>query len=253
MGGWAWVYNSAATIEQGAKKGTDAAVLKTKLSLYWIKVLTVGPVPTSDVPDNGPPHDILLNLDLPSDLPGLDSIRRVSVERCKPCRSPDDTSDMPKYLPSHLTKYVLNSFSAKSIPFHVTLDDVSPPPERLEVEQITGHQLFRGRGGIIAVLYETHWVGLLSPSWERELDFHHSRRHILLYWSGTPTQHRQEHRLYRQMHIGAAHRELSRSQGQIYLAPEHILVPHDLWRRTFSSTMLSPETHLWYKARDDLW
>ena len=31
--GWARVYNSASTIHQGAKKGTDATVLKTKLSL----------------------------------------------------------------------------------------------------------------------------------------------------------------------------------------------------------------------------
>ena len=30
-GGWAWIYNTAATIHQGAKKGTDATVLKTKL------------------------------------------------------------------------------------------------------------------------------------------------------------------------------------------------------------------------------
>ena len=33
VGSWAWVYNSAATINQGAKKGTDAIVLKTKFSL----------------------------------------------------------------------------------------------------------------------------------------------------------------------------------------------------------------------------
>ena len=231
-------------------------MLKTKLSLNWIgpfKIFAVGPSPTSDVPDNRPLHDTLLYLDLPSDLPGRDSKRRVSVERCKPCRSPDDTSDMPTYLPSDLTQYVLNSFSAKSPPFHVTLDDVSSPPERLEVEQITGHQLVHGRGGIIAVLHETHWVGLLSPSWERELDLHHSRRHILLYWSGTPTQHRQENRLYRHMRIGAAQRELSRSQGQIYLAPGYILVPRDLWLCTFSSTLLPPGAHLWYKARDGLW
>ena len=32
VGGWAWVYNTAATARQGAKKDTDTAVLKTKLS-----------------------------------------------------------------------------------------------------------------------------------------------------------------------------------------------------------------------------
>ena len=255
VGGWAWVYNSAAT-RQGAKKDTDSAVLKTKLSLNWIgpfKILAVGPAPASDTPDNRPLHDKLLFLDLPSDQPGRDSKRRVSVERCKPCRSPDDTNDMPKYLPSDLTQYVLNSFSAKSPPFHVAVDDVSSPPERLEVEQITGHQLVRGRGGVIAVLFETHWAGLLSPSWERERDLRHFRRHILRYWCGTPTQHQQENRLYRQMRIGAAQRELSRSQGHIFLAPGYTLVPRDIWLSTFSTTLLPPGAHLWYKASNGLW
>ena len=51
----------------------------------------------------------------------------------------------------------------------------STPLQRLEVEQITGHQTVRGRGGVIAVLYKTHWAGLSEPSWEREMDFHLSR------------------------------------------------------------------------------
>ena len=42
------------------------------------------------------------------------------------------------------------------------------PLQRLEVEQITGHQSVRGRGGVIAVLYKTHWAGLSKPSWERK-------------------------------------------------------------------------------------
>ena len=167
VGGWAWVYNTAATARQGAKKDTDTAVLKTKFSLNWTKpykVLVAGPTPASDTPDNRPLHDKLLFLDLPSDLPGRDCKRHVFVERCKPCQNSDDTSDIPKHLPSDLTQYVLNSFSAKSPPFHITLDDVSPPPERLEVEQITGHQLVCRRRGIIAVLYETQWAVLLRPS-----------------------------------------------------------------------------------------
>ena len=34
--GWVWIYNSAATIRQGASEGTDAIVLKAKLSFNWI-------------------------------------------------------------------------------------------------------------------------------------------------------------------------------------------------------------------------
>ena len=35
VGGWVWVYNTAATICQGVKTDTDAKVLKAKLSLNW--------------------------------------------------------------------------------------------------------------------------------------------------------------------------------------------------------------------------
>ena len=57
------------------------------------------------------------------------------------------------------------------------------------MEQITGHQSVRGRGGVIAVLYKTHWAGLSEPFWEREMDLHLSHPHILCYWDGTPDQH----------------------------------------------------------------
>ena len=46
VGSWAWAYNTAATIPQGAKTDTDTKVLKTKLSLNWTgpyQVLQVGP------------------------------------------------------------------------------------------------------------------------------------------------------------------------------------------------------------------
>ena len=55
------------------------------------------------------------------------------------------------------------------------------------------------------------------------------------------------------MRIGAAHRELSRSRGEIFLAPGYSLVPRTLWLRRFSSSPLPAGAHLWYKARDGLW
>ena len=153
--GWVWVYNTAATIRQGAKTDTDAKVLKAKLSINWTgpyKVLAVGPYTPADTPDDSTLGDKLLYLDLPSDMPGADARRRVSVQRCKPCANPHDQGDMPKYLPAGLTQYVLNNFSKKSLPYHVTQDDVSTPLQRLEVEKTTGHQSVRGRGGLIAVM-----------------------------------------------------------------------------------------------------
>ena len=122
--------------------------------------------------------------------------------------------------------------------YHVTQDDVSTPLQRLEVEKISGHQSVRGRGGVIAVLYKTHWVGISEPSWEREMDLHLSRPHILRYWAGTPDQHRQANRLYRRMRIGAAQRELSRNNGERFLAPGYACVPHAEWLRRYHDTVL---------------
>ena len=148
---------------------------------------------------------------------------------------------------------MLPASAAESPPYHVTVDDVTPPPERLDVEQISGHQLVRGHGGVIVLLYETHWVGLLNPSWEHELNLRHFRRHILLYWFGAPTQHRQTNPLSSQMRMGATHRELARSRGQIFLAPGYALVSRSLCLRNFSTTPLLSGAHIWYKARVGLW
>ena len=107
MGGWAWVYNSASTIRQGVKANTDAKVLKAKLALIWTgpyKVLAVGPCSTAETLDGSPLGSNLLYLGLPSDLPGSDARRRVAIERCKPCANPNDSGDMPKYLPAGLTQ-----------------------------------------------------------------------------------------------------------------------------------------------------
>ena len=46
------------------------------------------------------------------------------------------------------------------------------------------------------------------------------------------------------MRIGAAHRELSRSQGQLFLAPGYTLVPRDLWLRSLSNSTLPSGAHI---------
>ena len=124
--GWAWVYNSASTIRQGVTVNTDAKVRKAKLAFNCTgpyKVLAVGPCSSADIPDGPPIGDNLLCLDLPSDLPGSDARRHVAIECCKPCSNPHDSSDMPKYLPTGLTQYVLNKFSIEiiSVPRHSRL------------------------------------------------------------------------------------------------------------------------------------
>ena len=168
------------------------------------KILVVGPSPSDSTSDSRPLAAKWVYLDLLNDMPGPDAHCRVSVARCKPCTNPHDTTDLPRYLPAGLTQYVLNHHTTKSPPFHVTADDVSVPVERLEVDKISSHRSVRGRGGAIAVLYETHWKGLLRPSWEREADLLHARQHILEYWAGAPLQRRQANRVYRRMRVGTA-------------------------------------------------
>ena len=93
----------------------------TKFALNWTgsyKTLAVGPCPSSDAPDGSALGDTLLYLDLPTDMPGADAHRRVSVELCKPCTNLHDRGDMPTYLPDGLTQYVLNNFTKN--PPHIT-------------------------------------------------------------------------------------------------------------------------------------
>ena len=119
VGIWVWLCYTASAIRQGATTGTDANVLKTKFVLKWTgpyKVLAVGPRPSSDTPDGSPLWDKLLCLDLPTDMPGADAHRRVSVERCKPCANPHHRGDMRKYLLDGLTQYVLEQFYKKNPP-----------------------------------------------------------------------------------------------------------------------------------------
>ena len=94
------MYNTAATIHQGAKPDTDAKVLKVKLSLNWTgpyEVLAVGPCSSAGTVDGSPLGVKPMYLNIPSDMPGADARRRVSVQHCRPCANPHDHGDTPKY------------------------------------------------------------------------------------------------------------------------------------------------------------
>ena len=96
-------------------------------------------------------------------------------------------------------------------------------------------------------------MGLSEPSWEREINFQLSRTHILPYWTSTPDQHRQTNRLYRRMRIGAAQGELSRNNGERFLAPGYACVPRAEWLRRYRDTVLPKRAHYGYKGNDRLW
>lgn len=93
--------------------------------------------------------DKLLFVDLPSDMPGTDAKRRVSVQRCESCTNPPDPDVMPRFSNPGPTQYVLNRHAVKAPPYHVTEDNVSA--RRYDVAKATGHHFLRGHGGVVAV------------------------------------------------------------------------------------------------------
>ena len=55
------------------------------------------------------------------------------------------------------------------------------------------------------------------------------------------------------MLIGAAQRELSRNNGERFLAPGYAFVPRAEWLRHCRDTVLPKGAHFWYKGNDGLW
>ena len=98
----------------------------------------------------------------------------------------------------------------------------------IDVAKITGHQRVRGRGGAIAVLYETHWKGVIRPIWERELDLQAFRYKILAFWASGPDHRQPNTRYYQQLRINATAREIARPKGDLYLPGSSRLVSSDV-------------------------
>ena len=84
------------------------------------------------------------------------------------------------------------------------------------------------------------------------MDLHLSSSHILRYWARTPDQRRQPNRLYRRMRIGVAQQELSRKNGERFLAPGYAYGPRADWLRRYHDTVLPEGAHFWYKGDDGL-
>ena len=85
------------------------------------------------------------------------------------------------------------------------------------------------------------------------MDLQLSRQEMLRYCAGTPNQYGQTNRLYRRMRIGVAQRELSRSNGERFLASGYGCLPHADWLRRYNSTVLPNGAHFWYKGDNDSW
>ena len=254
-GEWVWVYNTAATIRQGLRKGADDKVLKEKLSLNWTGPfkIAVDPSSAADTPDGRPLGDKLPYLDLPSNFSGPAAKPRVIVARCKPCTNLYDADNIPRHLPAGLTQHALHAFATKSPPHHITAHDASTSPILIDVAKITGHKCVRGRGGAIAVLYGTHWNDILRPTWERELDLEAFRHLILAYWANGPDHHQPNTRQYQQLRINAAAREIARAKGERHLPGSYRLVTNDVYRTRFLSAPLPLGASIWFHSFDGSW
>ena len=120
--------DKATTVRQGAKDGTDANVFEAYVfcfQLYGLIRNTCGRLlPLRRHPGRFPLSALGQRsyMGLPSDMPGVDAHRRVSVVRCKPCAIPNDSSnDMPQYFPAGLTQNVPNNFTRGPPPHTASL------------------------------------------------------------------------------------------------------------------------------------
>ena len=102
------------------------------------------------------------------------------------------------------------------------------------------------------------------------MDLQLSRRERLRSWAGTPNQllrrypepasravprttTGQTYRLYRRMRIGAAQREISRSNGGRLLALGYGCLSHADRLCRYRNIVLPNGAHVWYKGNDGLW
>ena len=147
------MYNSAFLIHQSMKAKTDAKVLKAKIALNRTvpkKLLDVGPCTTAETVDCSPPGRTSCSwLTLPAC-----PVRTLVAVSPSNATNPAPASTTAGTCPNTPgpTQYVLNNIPKTPLPHHNTQEDASTPFKRLEVEQITGHQSVRGRGGVITVL-----------------------------------------------------------------------------------------------------
>lgn len=86
------------------------------------------------------------------------------------------------------------------------------------------HEPVRGRGGVLAVMYKTHWAGLTKPSREQEMDLLLYRPNILRCWAGKPDQHRRTNPLHHRMRIGTAQCAIYMNNNERCLTPGYACV-----------------------------
>ena len=228
-GGWVWIYDDRSTISGGGKhvqktrerdSRSKKFALAAKLAQCWTgpyKILFVGPGTTSDGRKVG---SNLLLLDFRKDEPGREINARVSTYRCKKCHNPHEGAKPPKFLPWAMSSYVLNKYSERSPPFHLTAEDVCMELDQFRIKPttITKHRISRGLGGKNAVQYYTGWDEVTVKTWEHETDLEQYGNIVSRYWAGEPVQVGGENAKYRRYRVQLAKRLLACASGGRHVA-----------------------------------
>ena len=162
----------------------------------------------------------MLLLEVRKDEPGREINPRVSMYRCKKCNTPNEGEDRPKFLTWAMSSYVLNMYSERSPPFHLTAEDVSMELDhyRIQPTHITKHRISRGLGGKNAVQYFTSWDEVTVKTWEHETDLDQYGSLVSRYWAGDPVQVGGENAKYGRYRVQLAKRTLACANGERYVA-----------------------------------
>lgn len=121
----------------------------------------------------------------------------VSNMRCKPCANSNGIGACSVHLPAGLNENILTHFIYISPLLYVTTDvEHDGRRQRCELDTITAHRIVCGRGGTVAVMYNTRWKGLKHLCWEREVDFLHFCPATLGHWNEHHAQRGARHLQY---------------------------------------------------------
>lgn len=118
--------------------------------------------------------------------------------------------------------------------------------------KITAHRTVRGRGGELAIIYETRSKVMMRVAWEREIDLQRFHRGILLYWAGITEPKNQIHPNVRNMGKAAANGSRAAWRRNASARKDMIFFPMTNSKRFFPTKKATRGRRL-IQSSDSLW
>ena len=256
VSGWAWVHNSASTIRQGAKKGTDATVLKTKLSLNWNGSFKILAVVRRQPPT--PPTTARYKKSCSSSM-YLQTFRDGTPNHASPFNdaSPATTRTTPATYPSTYQRTSQHTSSQLPLP--------SPPPttspSTMSHQHRSASRLSRSPAtNLYAAAAEsspsyTSPTGADSSAPRGNASSTFNTSGAILYSTGTESRHNTVRPTASTARCASAPHPASSPdlKANSSSPPATPWSPRDLWLRNFRTSIIPSGAHVWYKARGGLW